>query len=210
MPDIPTNLLPGASKRMEALSDGVFSIAATLLVLEIKVPHFEHGYTNTEMWLALKAVMPSFIAFVFSFLNILIFWVNHDAVGKVVSRYDHKTTYFNVVFLLLISLIPFTTNFVSEYPTSFVAVSVYGLVLLLNAIIACVMYWHLAFGSQLMLPAVTMQSRRKIWKRIIMGPILFAMAIFLGMINVYIPIIIYIITPIAFMVLPNMDFVFEE
>ncbi|MBI3717866.1 MAG: DUF1211 domain-containing protein [Sphingobacteriales bacterium] len=172
MPNVPTNLLPGASKRMEALSDGVFSIAATLLVLEIKVPHFEHSYTKAEMWVALKTVLPSFIAFVFSFLNILIFWVNHDAVGKVISRYDHKTTYLNVVFLLLISLIPFTTNFVSEYPDSFVAISIYGIVLLLNAIIACVMYWYLAFGSKLMLPAVSIQSRKKIWKRIIMGPVL--------------------------------------
>lgn len=206
----PTNLLPGASKRMEALSDGVFSIAATLLVLEIKVPHFEHGYTNAEMWGALKIVLPSFVAFVFSFLNILVFWVNHDAVGKVVTRYDHITTYLNVLFLLLISLIPFTTSFVSEYPSSFVAISVYGIVLLLNAMVACIMYRHLAFGSQLMLPAVSMQSRKKIWKRIIMGPVLFIIAILAGLIHVYIPIVIYIITPIAFMVLPNMDFVFEE
>ena len=207
---IPTNLLPGASKRMDSLSDGVFSIAATLLVLEIKVPNLKQGFTNAEMSKALTEVLPSFIAFVFSFLNILIFWVNHDAIAKVVTRYDHKTTYLNVVFLLLISLIPFTTNFVSEYPYSFIAISVYGTVLLLNSIIACVMYRHLAFGSELMLKAVTIQSRKKIWKRIIMGPILFVVAILAGLIHVYIPMIIYIITPVAFMILPNMDFVFEE
>lgn len=207
---IPTNLLPGASKRMDSLSDGVFSIAATLLVLEIKVPNLKQGFTNAEMSKALTEVLPSFIAFVFSFLNILIFWVNHDAIAKVVTRYDHKTTYLNVVFLLLISLIPFTTNFVSEYPYSFIAISVYGTVLLLNSIIACVMYRHLAFGSELMLKAVTIQSKKKIWKRIIMGPILFVVAILAGLIHVYIPMIIYIITPVAFMILPNMDFVFEE
>ena len=207
---LPANLLPGASKRMEALSDGVFSIAATLLVLEIKVPNLKSGFTSEDMRHALKEVFPSFVAFVFSFLNILIFWVNHDAVGKVVTRYDHKTTYLNVLFLLLISLIPFTTNFVSEYPGSLIAISVYGIVLLLNAVVACVMYGHLAFGSQLMLPEVTMASRKKIWKRIIMGPVLFLIAILAGFIHVYIPVIIYIITPVSFMVLPNMDFVFDE
>lgn len=207
---IPTNLLPGASKRMEALSDGVFSIAATLLILEIKVPDLKQGFTNEQMLFALKEVLPSFIAFIFSFLNILIFWVNHDAVGKVVTRYDHKTTYLNVLFLLLISLVPFTTNFVSEYPSSVIAITVYRIVLLLNSIVACVMYWQLAFGSKLMLPVVTVASGRKISKRIILGPVLFAAAILLGFIHIYIPIFIYIITPVSFMVLPNMDFVFEE
>ncbi|RTL58769.1 MAG: DUF1211 domain-containing protein [Sphingobacteriales bacterium] len=53
---MPNNFLPGASKRMEVLPVGVFSIAATLLVLEIKVPHFEQNYSNAELWEALKNI----------------------------------------------------------------------------------------------------------------------------------------------------------
>lgn len=206
MPHHPHTFLPGASKRLEALSDGVFAIVCTLLVLEIKVPELESGYTPAELLHKLWELVPSFIAFVFSFLNILIFWVNHDAINKVISRYDTRTTYLNIIFLLFISLIPFTTGFISRYPDSLIAITCYGLVLFLCSLVAVIMYHHLAFRSQLFFPEVTLASRKKIYRQIIWGPLLFAAAIVLGLISVYIPIIIYVITPISFMFLPQLDF----
>jgi uncharacterized membrane protein len=206
MPHHPNVFLPGASKRMEALSDGVFAIACTLLVLEIRVPELEKGYTKQELLHSLKEILPSFIAFVFSFLNILIFWVNHDAINKVIVRYDTKTTYLNIVFLLFISLVPFTTSFISRYPESFTAITVYGLVLFFCSLVAVIMYHHLAFKSKLFMPAVTMASRKKIWRQVISGPVIFLLAIAGGLITVYIPIIIYALTPVSFMFLPQLDF----
>ncbi len=191
---------------MEALSDGVIAIACTLLVLEIKIPHFPHGISRAEQWEEFKEVIPSFIGFVFSFLNILIFWVNHDAINKVIVRFDTLTTYLNIIFLLLISLIPFTTGFLVENSDSLIAVSCYGLVLFFCSLVAVIMYHHLAFKSNLFMPAVTMKSRKKIWRQVVMGPVFFALAIAGGLITVYIPIIIYIITPLSFMFMPPMDF----
>lgn len=201
-----TALLPGASKRIEALSDGVFAIASTLLVLEIHIPEFESGLSNHEQWEILKESFPSLIGFVFSFLNILVFWANHDAINKVLTRFDKKTTYLNIIFLLFISLIPFTTGFISKNPDSLIAITSYGVVLFLSSIVAAMMYDHLAFRTNHFLPAVTMASRKKIWIRIISGPTLFAIAIVCGLISVYIPIIIYSIVPVFFMFLPEMDF----
>ena len=207
MSSIPHHVvMPGASKRMEALSDGIFAIAATILVLEIRVPKLKHGFTTAELEHSLLEVLPSFIAFVFSFLNILIFWVNHDAINKVIRHYDVKTTYLNILFLLCISLIPFTTAFVSEYPFSQTAITCYGLVLFFCSSIAVLMYRHLAFKSDSLLPAVTMASRKRIWNRVAFSPLLYVAAILLGFIHVYIPIVIYIIMPVAFMFLPQMDF----
>ncbi len=197
------NIIEGPSKRMEAVSDGIFAIAATILVLEIKVP--ESG-DSILMVNSLKQVIPSFIGFVFSFLNILIFWVNHDIIGKVIVKFDSRLTYMNIFFLLTISLIPFTTAFVSRYPFSIIAVTFYGVVLFMNSILACAMYYYIAFSSDLMMKNITMKSRKKIWRRIITGPGLFFFAIMLGFINVYIPITIYIITPLLFIVLPGIEF----
>ena len=202
----PNVFLPGATKRMEALSDGVFAIACTLLVLEIHIPEFKSGLSRHEQWDMLKEIFPSLIAFVFSFLNILIFWVNHDAINKVIVRYDTKTTYLNIVFLLFISLIPFTTGFISKNPESFIAITSYGIVLFFCSLVAIIMYHHLAFRSKLFMPAVTMASRKKIWRQVISGPVLFALAIAGGLISVYIPIVIYAVTPVIFMFLPQMDF----
>jgi len=202
----PHFFLPGATKRMEALSDGVFAIAATLLVLEIKVPELEKGFTQKELLHEMGKILPSLIAFVFSFLNILVFWVNHDAINKVITRYDTKTTYLNLVFLLFISLIPFTTSFISRYHESLIAITCYGVVLFFCSAVAAVMYHHLAFRSNLFMQAVTMKSRKKIWKQVVTGSVFFAIAIACGLITVYIPIFIYALTPISFMFLPQLDF----
>src|SRR5262245_43888600 len=180
----PHAFLPGASKRLEALSDGVFAIACTLLVLEIKAPHFKTD-SIAEQWEAFKPVIPSLIAFVFSFLNILIFWTNHDAINKVIVRYDTKTTYLNIFFLLFISLIPFTTAFIGENLNTFIANACYGLVLMLASVVAVWMYHHLAFKAKLFLPEVTKTSRQRVYKQVISGPILFAVAILLGLISNY-------------------------
>jgi uncharacterized membrane protein len=202
----PHAFLPGASKRLEALSDGVFAIVCTLLVLEIRVPELEKGFSQEELMHAMKEILPSFVAFVFSFLNILIFWVNHDAINKVIVRYDIKTTYLNIIFLLFISLIPFTTEFISTYPESFIAITCYGFVLFSCSLVAVIMYHHLALKANLFFPEVTLHSRKKVMRQVITGPLLFAIAIVGGLISVYIPIVIYIATPVSFMFLPQLDF----
>lgn len=206
----PHAFLPGASKRLEALSDGVFAIACTLLVLEIHIPEFEKGTSILQQWDKLSEVFPSLIAFVFSFLNILVFWVNHDAINKVIQRYDTKTTYLNVVFLLFISLIPFTTALLGRNLNSFVANASYGVVLMLASIAAVMMYHHLAFKTNLFYPEVTMVSRKKVYRQIFPGPFLFAIAIAGGLFSTYFPIIIYVITPLSFMFLPQLDFDTKE
>jgi len=202
----PHAFLPGASKRLEALSDGVFAIACTLLVLEIDIPHFEKGISIMQQWDKFSELIPSILAFIFSFLNILVFWVNHDAINKVITRFDTKTTYLNVVFLLFISLIPFTTAFLARNIESFIANACYGFVLMLASVVAVIMYHHLAFKAKLLYPEVTIASRKKMYKKIFPGWVLFAVAILGGLFSYYIPIIIYIVTPVSFMFLPQLDF----
>ena len=202
----PHAFLPGASKRLEALSDGVFAIACTLLVLEIHIPHFKPGLSIGEQWHEVSELIPSLIAFGFSFLNILVFWTNHDAINKVVVRYDTKTTYLNIIFLLFISLIPFTTAFIGQNPHSFVAIAAYGLVLMFASLTAILMYHHLAFKSKLFLPEVSAISKKRVYKQIVSSPFIYIAAITGGLITTYIPITIYIIMPVIFMFMPQLDF----
>jgi uncharacterized membrane protein len=195
----------GASKRLEFLTDGVFAIVATLLVLEIKVPELEHGMEKTELLNSLKKIVPSLVAFVFSFLNLMIFWINHDAIGRVVIYFNRKITYLNVLFLLFISLVPFTSHLVSEYPYSPTAISIYGIVIMLCSFVGAAMFSEIAFKSDMMKKEVSMEKRRKTAKIIWIGPFIFLAAILLGLIHVYIPVILYILTPIVFLFLPDMD-----
>ena len=166
----------------------------------------------SEQWdiITQAKTLQSIAEFVFSFLNILIFWTNHDAINKVLVRYDTKTTYLNIIFLLFISLIPSTTVFPRENLDSFIANAAYGFVLFLASLVAVIMYHHLAFKAKLFLPEVTMTSRKRVFTQVISGPILFIIAIAAGFISNYISIAIYAITPVSFMFLPQLDFDTKE
>ncbi len=102
------------TQRLEAFSDGVFAIAITLLILEIKVPHLEEGESLAN---ALLHLWPSYGAYAFSFWVIGIFWVNHHSFFKLFRRVNHGFLLLNVLFLALISFIPFPTSVLAEYVT---------------------------------------------------------------------------------------------
>lgn len=111
--------------RLEAFSDGVFAIAITLLVLELKTPHIpvmpsaEKG-PPTAAWLCeeLLKEWPSYIAFVTSFLSVLIMWMHHHAMFRLVKRVDPALLLANGVLLLAVSIVPFPTAVVAEYMTT--------------------------------------------------------------------------------------------
>lgn len=98
--------------RIEAFSDGVFAIAITLLVLDVKVPKPEE---TTRLLPALLAQWPAYGAFLVSFLTILIMWMNHHAIFKYVRRSDNLFLLLNGLLLLCVTLIPFPTALLSAY-----------------------------------------------------------------------------------------------
>src|SRR5262245_43402791 len=92
--------------RLEAFSDGVFAIAITLLVLEIKVPPSE-APGAPPLGAALRALWPSYVGYAISFVTIGIMWVNHHAMFKYIRRANRTFLLINVLFLACLSFIPF-------------------------------------------------------------------------------------------------------
>ncbi|HEY6672983.1 MAG TPA: TMEM175 family protein [Solirubrobacterales bacterium] len=89
--------------RLEAFSDGVFAVAITLLILEINVPEGEH------LWHDLKEEWPSFASFFVSFWVIGIIWVNHHGLLDHLKRTDRPVLYLNLLVLMTVVFIPFST-----------------------------------------------------------------------------------------------------
>jgi uncharacterized membrane protein len=109
---------PAAEKetsRLEAFSDGVFAIAITLLILEVKVPHFENAPTSQALADALLKQWPAYLALATSFFTVLIMWVHHHLVFKMVGRADTNLLFVNGLLLLFVSIVPFPTAVVAEY-----------------------------------------------------------------------------------------------
>jgi len=102
--------------RVEAFSDGVFAIAITLLILEIKIPagpfdgpHALFHELTEEHFLA------SFLAFFLSFVSILVMWVNHHRIFTLVRRVDDAFLYWNGLLLLFVTFVPFPTALLAEH-----------------------------------------------------------------------------------------------
>lgn len=103
------------NSRLEAFCDGVFAIAITLLVIEIKIPSSESIHTVSDLWLSLKHLLPSIYAFLLSFVIIFITWVNHHATLKLVHKTSSLFLYANGLLLLMVAVIPFPTALLGEY-----------------------------------------------------------------------------------------------
>ena len=99
------------SYRVEAFSDGVFSISATLLVLQIRVPD---PPAHSSLWSAMAVLWPSYAAYVVSFLVIGIIWTNHHTVFGYIAQVDRMLIFLNLLLLLVIAAIPWPTALLAQ------------------------------------------------------------------------------------------------
>ena len=101
--------------RLEAFCDGVFAIALTLLIIDVKLPGSETIQSNAEFWRALQRLTPTIVAFLLSFGVILVTWVNHHAALKLVDKSSVSFTYANGLLLLTVVFIPFPTALLGDF-----------------------------------------------------------------------------------------------
>jgi uncharacterized membrane protein len=121
------------NSRLEAFCDGVFAIALTLLIIDIKIPSTTEINNTSDLWHALKLALPSIFAFVLSFIVILITWVNHHNSLKLVNKSSALFIYANGFLLLAVVFVPFPTSLVGEYISTDHAAPA---VILYNAVLA--------------------------------------------------------------------------
>jgi uncharacterized membrane protein len=161
--------------RVEALSDGVFAIVVTLLVLEITVPHVAAHDSTAELARALWTLAPKFVSWVISFVTVCVIWLNHHRLFTMVGRIDHRFFWLNANLLLWTSFIPFPTALMGDYPTNRLAVSFYGWVMLLMALGFVMVRWHLHHHPHLLQEDVDRTAfRMGTMYSVAMGPIAYA------------------------------------
>lgn len=138
--------------RLEFFCDGIFAIAITLLVIEIKVPHTEHIHSPADLWHELGRLWPSYFAFVFSFGAVLVSWINHNYFFEMIHKSSRQFHYSNGFFMLCIAFLPFPTAVLAEYistPNAGPAISFYCLFSLLNNIAWHVLYYSARYPQNL-------------------------------------------------------------
>src|SRR3984885_4061633 len=122
------NVIAGSSvERLAALSDGLFAVAMTLLVLDLKVPASQAIRTDQALLAALGDLAPRLVIYLMSFLTLGIFWVGQQTQLSHFARSNRHLTWIHLAFLFAISLTPFSTALMAEFTTLRTALLVYWL-----------------------------------------------------------------------------------
>jgi uncharacterized membrane protein len=136
--------------RLETFADGVFAIAATLLILNVDSAV---GEVSGELGERLLDAWPSYLAYVVSFLTIGIIWVNHHTVMSLVERVDRRFLLATVVFLMCVAFIPFPTRLLAEHlreDGAKAAALLYGITLTATAVMFSVIWFWASIGRRLL------------------------------------------------------------
>jgi uncharacterized membrane protein len=138
-----------ATERLSALSDGVFSIVLTLLVLDLKIPELPSGFGDERLAADLEGQIPNFLAWVISFILVARFWIVHHAVVASLARCHTGTMVWNFVVLGLVSLVPFAAGLIGTYEYDPLAVSIFAIMLGATGVAMGLLARHAATETQL-------------------------------------------------------------
>ena len=135
--------------RVVFLSDGVFAIVLTILVLDIRVPH---NLSHESFRHALDELKPTLVAWIISFLITGMFWVAHRDIFARLRTVNRDLVWLNLLFLLPAALIPFAASVLGEYPSDRVAIQLYGAVAIAVSAMRLIMYWYVVRHPALLWP----------------------------------------------------------
>jgi uncharacterized membrane protein len=168
------NRIAGQSvERLAALSDGVFAVAMTLLVLDLHAPVAAAIHGEHDLWHALVALSPRLLMYLMSFLTLGIFWVGQQTQLNHLERSNRDLTWIHIAFLFAVALTPFSTTLLAEFLHYRLALVVYWANLLLLGV---VLYgsWGYAVRKSLLKKEIAPEVPATVCRRIIIAQSLYA------------------------------------
>jgi len=194
----------GLSKhRIEALSDGIFAFAMTLLVLDVKIPKLPEAAVQAGLLVpTLLALWPKFFSYVMSFVVLGVFWIAHHGYAHFLKRTDRWLLWLTLLFLMIVVCVPFSTDLLGDYPTQKVAVMVYGANIAALGLTLYLQWRYATYRHRLVGRDLELDVVRKGTQRMLGGAVVYSCAVLLALINPTISVILYAIIPI-FYILPS-------
>jgi uncharacterized membrane protein len=197
------NQIAGRSvERLAALSDGVFAVAMTLLVLDLRAPAAELVHSEQDLWRALVALAPRLVMYLMSFMTLGIFWVGQQTQLNHLERSSRSLTWIHLAFLLEVTIVPFSTALLAEHTQYRIALLVYWVNILL---LGLTLYWSwvCALGSNLVRNDVPVHLSRAIKRRIVIAQSLYALSALLCFFNPYWSIALFILVQLNYVIAPR-------
>ncbi len=199
----PYNRIAGQSvERLAALSDGIFAVAMTLLVLDLRAPAVESVHNEQDLWHALVALSPRLLMYAMSFMTLGIFWVGQQTQLNHLVRSDRSLSWIHIAFLFVVSITPFSTAFLAEFTAYRLALLTYWLNILLLGV-ALYFSWVCAVGSGLVNEDMPPHFSAAIKRRIIIAQALYASGALLCVFNTYWSIAFIVVVQLYYAIAPR-------
>jgi uncharacterized membrane protein len=195
------NKLSLRSIRLEALGDGIFAVAMTIMAVELKVPSLEN--TSLQAFLdAFHAVLPGLLCYMISFIVLGIMWFGHRMIFEYIGRTNRHFIYLGVLFYMMVCLVPISTKFLAENHLQWGTILIYGLNLSFCNL-ALFAQWVYGINHEGLLerelPGEVKKEARFLF---LISPAVYAIAILFSLWLPIISIIIFIATPLLY-IIPN-------
>ncbi|MGA2133511.1 MAG: TMEM175 family protein [Bryobacteraceae bacterium] len=198
------NQIAGHSvERLAALSDGVFAVAMTLLVLDLHAPAVEAIHGEHDLWLALGALAPRLAMCAMTFMTLGIFWVGQQTQLNHLVRSDRSLTWMHLFFLLPVSLTPFSTMLLAGFITYRLALLTYWANI---ALLGGMLYWTwvCALGLGVVRDDISPTVASAIKRRIVVAQALYAIGALLCLINTYVSIAFIVVVQLNYALAPRL------
>lgn len=197
------NRVAGQSvERLAALSDGIFAVAMTLLVLDLRVPANVAVQTERDLWHILVALSPRLLIFLMSVMTLGIFWIGQQTQLNQFARADRNVAWIHLAFLCAVSLTPFSTALLAEYIHYRTALLVYWFNILL---LGLPLYWSWSYAARARLLAddVPAEIHPAVVRRIVIAQSLYAGGAALCFLNTYYSIAAIVLVQVNYAIAPR-------
>lgn len=203
MPNLYNRIQGRSLERLAALSDGIFAVAMTLLVLDLHIPTAAQVHSEGQLLAALGALGPQWIAYGMSFLTLGIFWAGQQTQLSHIGEGTRDLTWIHLGFLFSITLLPFSTRLLAEFIAYRVALGVYWLNILAPG---AMLYWSWAHAAHanLIKPDTPPGVRGSICRRILIAQSLYAAGAALCFINNWVSIAAIVLVQLNYAIAPRL------
>ncbi len=201
--EIPYNQIAGRSvERLAAISDGIFAVAMTLLVLDLRSPAHEFIHSEQDFWRALLMLFPQFITYLMSFLTLAIYWNGQQAQLSAFARANRHLTWIHLGFLFAVSVMPFSTRLLAEFIDYRAALLCYWANVF---VLGFVLFWSWRYASRagLIKDNTPADASKAIIRRILGAQALYAVGAALCLVNTYLSIAFIVLVQLNFAVAPR-------
>jgi uncharacterized membrane protein len=199
------NEIAGQSvERLAALSDGVFAVAMTLLVLDLHVPLREAIHSDHDLWQGLIALSPKLLMYMMSFMTLGIFWVGQQTQLNHLSNSSRSLTWIHLLFLFAVTMTPFSTMLLAEFTAYRLALLAYWMNIF---VLGATLYtsWTCAIKSGLVKEDIPSAIGTAVQRRILVAQSLYAFGALLCVFSTYWSVAFIVLVQLNYAVAPRLE-----